>query len=103
MGEAVEQGGGHLGIAEDRGPFAEAEVCGDDDAGALVEMGWLPPSPDGIAMCQDCDVPHHATERAANGRYDNWRGPCKERFSTSRGHYDGAAEVPEKADATPVP
>jgi hypothetical protein len=38
VGEAVEQGGGHLGIAEDRGPFAEAEVGGDDDAGALVEL-----------------------------------------------------------------
>ena len=38
MGEAVEQGGGHLGIAEDRGPFAEAEVGCDDDACALVKL-----------------------------------------------------------------
>jgi hypothetical protein len=37
MGEAVEQCGGHLGIAEHTGPFAEAEVGGDDDAGLLVE------------------------------------------------------------------
>ena len=37
MGETVEQCGGHLGVAEDRGPFAEGEVCGDDDRGALVE------------------------------------------------------------------
>ena len=28
MGEAVEQGSGHLGIPKDRGPFAEAEVGG---------------------------------------------------------------------------
>ena len=38
MGETVEQGGGHLGIAKDRGPFAEAEVGGDDDACSLVEF-----------------------------------------------------------------
>jgi hypothetical protein len=38
VGEPVEQRGGHLGIAEHAGPFAEAEVGGDDDAGALVEL-----------------------------------------------------------------
>jgi len=27
----------HLGIAEDGRPLAEAEIGGDDDAGALVE------------------------------------------------------------------
>jgi hypothetical protein len=37
MGEAIEQRRRHLGIAEDGGPFAETEVDGDDDAGALVE------------------------------------------------------------------
>ena len=37
MGETVEQGGGHLGVAEDRWPFAEGEVGGDDDRGSLVE------------------------------------------------------------------
>ena len=35
--EAVEQGCGHLGVAEDGRPFAEGEVGGDDDRGALVE------------------------------------------------------------------
>ncbi len=38
MGQAVLQSGGHLGIAEDGSPFAEAEVGGDDDAGALVKL-----------------------------------------------------------------
>ena len=38
MGEAIEQGRGHLGVTEDRGPFAEAEVGGDHDAGAFVEF-----------------------------------------------------------------
>ena len=37
MGEPVEQGGGHLGVAEDGRPFAEGEVCGDDDRGSFVE------------------------------------------------------------------
>ena len=31
MGEAIQQGGGHLGITEDACPFAEAEVGGDDE------------------------------------------------------------------------
>ena len=38
MGEAVEQRRRHLRVAEDSCPFAEAEVGGDDDAGALVEL-----------------------------------------------------------------
>ena len=38
VGKPVEQGGGHLGITEHVGPFTEAEVGGDDDAGALVEF-----------------------------------------------------------------
>ena len=37
MGQAIEQCGGHLGVAEDARPFAEGEVSGDDDRGALVE------------------------------------------------------------------
>ena len=37
MGEPVEQGGGHFGIAEDAGPFGEGEVGRDDDRCALVE------------------------------------------------------------------
>ena len=36
--QAVEESGGHLGVAEDRGPFAEAEVGGDGDAGTLVKL-----------------------------------------------------------------
>jgi hypothetical protein len=37
MGQPIEQRGCHLGVAKDGSPFAEAEVGGDDDAGALVE------------------------------------------------------------------
>ena len=38
MREPVQQRGGHLGITEDAGPFAEAEVRRDDDAGSLVKL-----------------------------------------------------------------
>jgi len=37
VGEAIEQRGGHLGVAEDGRPLTEAEVGRDDDAGAFVE------------------------------------------------------------------
>ena len=37
MSQAVEQRGGHLGVAEHAGPLAEGKVRGDDDRGALVE------------------------------------------------------------------
>ena len=38
MGETVEQSCRHLGVAEDSGPFAEAEIGGYDDTGSLVEF-----------------------------------------------------------------
>jgi hypothetical protein len=38
VGEAVEQRRSHFRIAEHAGPFAEAEVCGDDDACAFIEL-----------------------------------------------------------------
>ena len=37
MGQAIEKRGGHFGIAEDAGPFAESEIGGDDDRGAFVK------------------------------------------------------------------
>lgn len=37
MGQPVEQRGGHLGVAEHTGPFAEGEIGGDGDGSALVE------------------------------------------------------------------
>ena len=35
------------------------------------KMGWLPPSPDGIAMCQGRGVQHHEKERTANEGYND--------------------------------
>jgi hypothetical protein len=37
MGQAVEKRGGHLGVSEHTGPFAEGEIGGDDDGCSLVE------------------------------------------------------------------
>ena len=37
MSEAIEQRGGHLGVAKYARPFAESEIGGDDDRGAFVE------------------------------------------------------------------
>ena len=37
MGEPVEQGRGHLGIAKHVGPFAERQVGGDQDGSLLIE------------------------------------------------------------------
>ena len=37
VSEAIEQCGGHLGVAEDARPFAEGEIGGDDYRGAFVE------------------------------------------------------------------
>ena len=38
VGEPIEKSGGHLCVAEDAGPFAEAQIGRDDDAGPLVEL-----------------------------------------------------------------
>ena len=57
VGEPVEQRGGHLCVAEDACPFTEAEVGGDDDAGALIKLlsRWKSSAP----------------PEALNGRYPN--------------------------------
>ena len=36
--QAIEESGGHFGVAEDGGPFAEAQIGCDDYAGTLVEF-----------------------------------------------------------------
>ncbi len=38
MGEAIEERRCHFGVAKNSAPFAESQVCGDDDAGAFVEF-----------------------------------------------------------------
>jgi hypothetical protein len=41
VSEAIEQRGRHFRIAKDARPFAEGEVGGDDDRGALVFVGAM--------------------------------------------------------------
>jgi hypothetical protein len=41
MAEAIEQGRSHFRVTEHGGPVAEAQVGGDDDAGALVIASFL--------------------------------------------------------------
>ena len=38
MSETIEKRCRHLGVAEHAGPFAEAEIGRDDDAGSLIEL-----------------------------------------------------------------
>ena len=38
MGETVEHGGGHFGVAEDLRPIGEGEVRGDEQGRVLVEL-----------------------------------------------------------------
>ena len=38
MGQAIEQGRGHFSVTKHGGPFAEAQVGGNHDAGALVKL-----------------------------------------------------------------
>ena len=62
MGEAVEQGGGHLGVAEHGGPSAEGEVGGDDDRGALVEAADQVEQQLAAGLCEG-QIPNHSSKR----------------------------------------
>lgn len=51
--EAIEQGCGHFCVAEHAGPFAEAQVGSDDDAGALYAASLTcsyPQVPGGVTI-----------------------------------------------------
>ena len=70
--------------------------------GGLLEMGWFPPSPDGIAMCQSRAVESDKTERMVNERYNDRSGSGKERFPTPRGFDDWSGQVPQEADTAAI-
>ena len=53
VGQAVEECGRHFGIAEDGGPFATAQVRGDDDAGAFVKLAQQPSISNTASLRQD--------------------------------------------------
>ena len=62
MGEAVEPGGGHLGVAEHRGSFAKGGVGGDDDRGALVETADQVEQQLAAGLCEG-QIPNHSSKR----------------------------------------
>ena len=67
VGEPIEERGGHLGVAEDAGPFAEGEVRGDHDGGLLVEAADEVEQqlPAGLGEGQVAEfVEHHEVETA---------------------------------------
>lgn len=66
-------------------------------------MGWLPSSPNDIAMCQDLGVQATKAERTANEGHDDRRGSCKERVVAGRGFNDRASEIPQETDTGPIP
>jgi transposase len=71
-------------------------------AWASKKMGWLPPSPEGIAMCQSRAVESDKTERTANERYNDRGGSGKERFPTPWGFDDWSGQVPQEADTPTI-
>jgi transposase len=66
------------------------------------KMGWLPPSPDGIAMSQGRGVQRYEKERTANERYSNRCRLGKERLPASRRQLGRALEVSQESDANPI-
>ncbi len=66
------------------------------------KMGWLPPSPNGIAMCRGRGVQGHAMERTANERYNDRSGSGKERLPASRSQHGRTLEVSKEGDSGPV-
>lgn len=54
MGQAIEQRSGHLGVAEDRGPFAEAEIRGNDHASAPTEFAQQMDGEGSESSPEDC-------------------------------------------------
>ncbi len=67
------------------------------------KMGWLPPSPDGIARCAKIVVgKSHRAERTADEGHDDRGGSGKECFPTSRGIDDGSGAVSQEVVQGPV-
>jgi hypothetical protein len=60
------------------------------------KMGWLPPSPDGIAMCQDGGVKATKRKGRRDEGYDDRGGSGKECFPAPRSVDDGAVKFRKK-------
>ncbi len=79
-----------------------SDVAASQTALATGEMGWLPPSPDGIAMCQYGGL--RATKRRGrrNEGYNDRCGSGKTCFPASRGLVDRRGTVSQEAVAPAV-
>jgi transposase len=58
------------------------------------KMGWLPPSPDGIAQCQGRGARRYERKRTANEGYDDRSGPGEGGVSGPWSHADRRTKVP---------
>lgn len=63
MGEAVQEGGGHLGALEGLSPLGKGQVGGDDDRGLPVELGGQVEDPKGRAPLSDASSPPETPPR----------------------------------------
>ena len=62
MDEAVEQGEGYIGVAEQGGPFADGGVGGDDNRGAPVDtINWVEQQL-AAGPCEK-QIPNHSSKR----------------------------------------
>jgi len=66
------------------------------------KMGWLPPSPDGIAMCQNGGVKATKRRGRQDERYNDRCGSGKVHFSDPWGFNGGPPEVPQEVVTAPV-
>jgi hypothetical protein len=69
---------------------------------AIGQMGWLPPSPNGIVMCQDVGLRTTKRRGRRDERYNDRGGSGKKCFPDSRGIDDGRGQVSQEADAPAV-
>jgi transposase InsO family protein len=89
-------------LLTDNGITCSMSRAGNVWDNSAMEMGWLPPSPEGIAMCQSRAVESDKTERTANERYNDRGGSGKERFPTPWGFDDWSGQVPQEADTPTI-
>ncbi len=62
MGQSVEHGAGHLGVAEHGGPSTEGRVGGNDNRAALVERADQVEQQLAAGLCEG-QIPNHSSKR----------------------------------------
>jgi hypothetical protein len=74
VGDAIEQGGGHFGVAKNRDPFGKRQIRGDDQRGLFVRLSLRcllirPQSDSSKDHCSRCGV---LSERDGPGCLDSF-------------------------------